>query len=114
MQGSFFKEMPKFKTPEEELGYLRAHVAEREQELMKIGHLENATENGTKDVIGVYKDIPAEKLVHESNIINEKEAKGIVLAQFLRGNVFVNSDYIFGRILCGIFKVAYLDELLFP
>ena len=27
--------MPKFKTPEEELDYLRAHVAKREQELNK-------------------------------------------------------------------------------
>ena len=33
MNGSFFKEMPKFKTPAEELDYLRAHVAKREEEL---------------------------------------------------------------------------------
>jgi hypothetical protein len=79
MEPSFFKEMPKFKTPEEELDYLRAHVAKREEELVKLGHFENATENATKDVIGGYKNIPAEQLVHSSNIISEKEAKGIVL-----------------------------------
>ena len=80
MEGSFFKEMPKFKTPEEELDYLRAHIAKREEELIRIGHFENAKENAAYDVIGAYKEIPAEELVHSSNIINEKEAQGIVLA----------------------------------
>ncbi len=80
MQGSFFKEMPKFKTPEEELGYLRAHVAKREQELIQIGHFENAKENAVHDVVGAYKEIPSEQVVHDSHIINQKEAQGIVLA----------------------------------
>ncbi|OGI95392.1 hypothetical protein A2917_02410 [Candidatus Nomurabacteria bacterium RIFCSPLOWO2_01_FULL_42_17] len=77
---SFFKEMPKFKTPEEELQYLRAHVAKREEELINVGHFENAKENAVHDVVGAYKDVPAEEVVHSSNIINEKEAQGIVLA----------------------------------
>jgi len=80
MNPSFFKEMPKFKTPEEELDYLRAHVKRREEELIQVGHFENAKENAAHDVIGAYKEVPAEKLVHESHIINEKEAQGIVLA----------------------------------
>jgi len=77
---SFFKEMPKFKTPEEELLYLRAHVAKREEELIKVGRFEGANENAALEVVGAYKEIPAEKLVHGSNIINKKEAEGIVLA----------------------------------
>ena len=80
MEQSFFQEMPKFKTPEEELEYLRAHVAKREEELIKIGHFENAKENAARDVVGAYKDVPAKQLVHSSRIINEKEAQGIVLA----------------------------------
>ncbi len=72
--------MPKFTTPEEELHYLRAHVAKREEELIKIGHFENAKENAAMDVVGVYKDVPAEQLVHASKIINEQEREGIVLA----------------------------------
>ncbi len=80
MQGSFFREMPKFKTPEEELGYLREHVAKREEELIKLGHLENAKEHAARDVVGVYKDVPAEEVVHGSHIIKEKEAQKIVLA----------------------------------
>lgn len=71
--------MPKFKTPEEELDYLRAQVGKREEELIKLGHFENATEKATGDVISEYKNIPAEQLVHSSNIISEKEAEGIVL-----------------------------------
>ena len=71
--------MPKFKTPEEELDYLRAHVAKREEELIGLGHIEHTKENAIGDVIGEYKSIPTEKVVHESNIINKKEAEGIVL-----------------------------------
>ncbi|MEI7709245.1 MAG: hypothetical protein WCI76_00855, partial [bacterium] len=80
MEKSFFKEMPKFKSPEEELSYLRAHVAEREAELIKVGHFENAKDVASKEVIGTYKDIPAEKLVHGANLVSKKEAEGIVLA----------------------------------
>ena len=72
--------MPKFKTPEEELDYLRAHVKAREEELISIGHVENANENAAHEVLGAYKNIPAENLIHKSNLIKEKEAKGIVLA----------------------------------
>ncbi|OGI68236.1 hypothetical protein A2738_02095 [Candidatus Nomurabacteria bacterium RIFCSPHIGHO2_01_FULL_42_15] len=77
---SFLQEMPKFKTPEEELSYLRAHVKEREEELIKIGHFENAKDNAARDIVGVYKNVPAEQVVHSSNIISKKQAEGIVLA----------------------------------
>ncbi|MBI2627707.1 type IV secretion system DNA-binding domain-containing protein [Candidatus Nomurabacteria bacterium] len=80
MEPSFLKEMPKFKTPEEELSYLRAHVAKREEELIQAGHFENARENAAQDVVGTYKSVPAEQVVHSSNIIDKKEAQGIVLA----------------------------------
>ena len=56
MERAFLNEMPKFKTPEEELDYLRAHVAKREQELIDTGHLENANENAVKDIIREYKE----------------------------------------------------------
>ena len=79
MEPSFFKEAPKFKTPEEELDYLRAHVARREEELVQMGNTENAKDQASKDVVGAYKNLPAEQVVHGSNIINKKEAEGIVL-----------------------------------
>jgi hypothetical protein len=80
MEPSFFKEMPKFKTPEEELNYLRAHVKAREEQLIGLGHVEHSMENAVGDVISGYKNIPAEQLIHQDNILKEKEAKGIVLA----------------------------------
>jgi len=80
MEPSFLKEMPKFKTPEEELDYLRAHVKAREEQLINVGHVENAGENAVRDVIGEYKNIPTEQVIHENNVISEKETKGIVLA----------------------------------
>jgi hypothetical protein len=80
MEPTFFKEMPKFKTPEEELDYLRAHVKEREEQLIKIGHVERTMENAAGDVIRDYKTIPVHQLIHKNNIIKEKEVKGIVLA----------------------------------
>ena len=72
--------MPKFTTPQEELDYLRAHVAKREEELISIGHIENAKDNAARDVVGAYKEIPAENVVHGDNLIKKREAEGIVLA----------------------------------
>ena len=79
MERAFLNEMPKFKTPEEELDYLRAHVAKREQELIDTGHLENANENAVKDIIREYKEKPLEEIVHKDNVINKQETKAIVL-----------------------------------
>jgi hypothetical protein len=80
MEPTFFKEMPKFKTPEEELDYLRAHVREREEQLVRVGHMEHAEGKAVRDVVGEYKKIPAEKVVHKDNVISKNETKGIVLA----------------------------------
>ena len=79
MEPFLFKEMPKFKTPEEELSFLRAHVRAREQELIKAGHIEQAKNNAARDVILEYHKVPAEQAIHKSNLLNEKEAAGIVL-----------------------------------
>ena len=67
MEPSFFREMPKFKTPEEELDYLRAHVKAREEELISIGRIENAGDNAAHEVIGAYKNIPVEEFVHKES-----------------------------------------------
>jgi hypothetical protein len=79
MEGSIFKEMPKFKTPEEELHFLRAQVKMREEELLSAGQLEKADESAFHDVIKEYKEIPIEEAVHKSNVIKKEEAEGIVL-----------------------------------
>jgi hypothetical protein len=80
MEKSFISDMPKFQTPQEELEYLRAHVKSREEELIKLGHFENATDNATRDVVDAYKEIPIEKALHGNSVIDKKEKEGIVLA----------------------------------
>ena len=72
--------MPKFKTPEEELLYLRAHISKREEELMQIGHFENVVETAASDVLGAYKNISADQFLHKDNILSEQETEKIVLA----------------------------------
>lgn len=79
MEGSFLNEAPKFKTPEEELDYLRAHVARREQELKDSGRHEQANENAVKDIIGEYKQKPLEDVLYKDNILKKNEAEAIVL-----------------------------------
>lgn len=79
MNESFLKEMPKFKTPTEELDYLRAHVAKREQELKDKGHFEHAQENAVKGIILEYKEVPAEEVIHRDQLIKKEEIKGIIL-----------------------------------
>lgn len=79
MEKSFFREMPKFKTPEEELNFLRAHVAREERELISRGHFEHASDSAAENVVQKYKDISAEESLHSSNRVKEKEAENIVL-----------------------------------
>lgn len=80
MNPSFLKEMPKFKTPDEELSYLRAHVAEREKELQKLGHFEHSNEKATIDVVEQYKTTPIEDVLHPKQKLEQKEKEAIVLA----------------------------------
>ncbi len=70
--------MPRFKNPEEELSYLRAHVAKREAELTSSGH-ENPKEGAIKDLISQYKKVPLEKVVHPEHALKEHESDHIVL-----------------------------------
>lgn len=79
MNLSFFNEMPKFKTPEEELVYLREHVAKKEKELISKGHFEHTNEKAVQEIISEYKEIPVKEVIHKDNLINKKEAENIVL-----------------------------------
>ncbi|MEJ0002019.1 MAG: hypothetical protein WDN09_02465 [bacterium] len=82
MEEPYLKQMLKFKTPEEELEYLRAHVARREEELIKAGHFEHGVDAhgaAVKEMVQEYKEVPAQHVVHKDNLVSEKEAKGLVL-----------------------------------
>ena len=80
MEGSIFKGMPKFKTPAEELDFLRAHVAKREQELIDSGTFEHeANSNAAQEVIEKYKQIPLKDAIHGDSLLKEKDTENIVL-----------------------------------
>lgn len=79
MEGSFLNEMPKFKTPEEELSYLRAHVAKREAELIDTGHFEHTNEKLASDVIKEYKQTSLSEVIHKDNALKRNETEAIVL-----------------------------------
>ncbi len=79
MEGNIFSNISKFKTPEEELNFLRAQVEKKEQELQKLGHFENATENAVLDTISSYKNTSIEDVIHKDNQLSNKENEAIVL-----------------------------------
>ncbi|HNW71508.1 MAG TPA: type IV secretion system DNA-binding domain-containing protein [Candidatus Paceibacterota bacterium] len=79
MEGLFSKEIPKFKTPEEELSFLRAHIEKRERELKANGQIEHSTENVAKNVILEYKEAPANEIIHKDNLLSKRDTQEIVL-----------------------------------
>lgn len=78
MQGQFFNEMPKFKSPEEELDFLRTHVAKREQELLRGGQIERAKEDATSHVIKAYKDVPLNQALNEEGRLSREDSDRLV------------------------------------
>lgn len=59
---------------------MRAHVAKREKELIKIGHFENAKSEAITDVVEAYRDIPSEEVIHKDNLLDRNDKEKIVLA----------------------------------
>ena len=70
--------VPKFKTPEEELAFLRAHIAEREKQLSEQGKEANK-EHLAHNVINEYRKYTPEDVMHKSAVIKSKEIEGLVL-----------------------------------
>lgn len=73
------KEMSQFKTPEEELDFLRTHVARREQELLRGGQIERVKEDAIGHVIKEYKKVSTAEALHKDNVIPDKDKEKIVL-----------------------------------
>ncbi len=72
--------MPKFRTPEEELEYLRAHVKEREEDLIKMGHFETAGDDAIKETVATYRNTSINEVLHKDHAFSKKEKEHIVLA----------------------------------
>jgi len=78
MEGFNLNNAPKFKTPEEELNFLRAHIAEREKALTEQGK-EVGQEQVAHDVISEYRKYEPEDVLHKSAVIKNKEIEKLVL-----------------------------------
>jgi hypothetical protein len=78
MEGSYLKEVPKFKNPEEELNYLRAEVAKHER-FSPGGSSEEKKHSATKSIVEEYKTISKEEVLHKSHAMSSKDSESIVL-----------------------------------
>ncbi len=78
MEALKLENVPKFKTPEEEVTFLREHIAERERALQGQGQNVNK-EVLTHDVVREYKRYEPEQVMHKSALMKEIEVDRIVL-----------------------------------
>jgi hypothetical protein len=78
MEQNSLNNLPKFESAEEELAFLREHVARREREISGAGQ-EVTPEQIAKQTIEQYKQIPSEEILPAQKIVSHEEAQGIVL-----------------------------------
>jgi len=72
------KELPKFKNPEEELNFLREHIARREAQLNNEG-VNLTNEQVAHQTIESYKNVETANVLHEGFVTDEGKAEGIAL-----------------------------------
>ena len=77
MEGFNLNNAPKFKTPQEELDFLRAHIAEKEKALNEQGK-EVGKEQVAQDVLSSYRKYEPEEVMHKSALIKNNEIKKFV------------------------------------
>ena len=78
MEGFNLNNTPKFKTPQEELEFLRAHIREKEKALIENGQ-EYSRENLAHNVISEYKKYEPEEVMHKSAVMPESDVANFVL-----------------------------------
>jgi hypothetical protein len=78
MENFSLQNAPKFKDAQEELAFLRAHIAEREQALSEQGQDINK-ESLTSDVISEYKKFDPADIMHHDVVVKEKDVDALVL-----------------------------------
>ncbi len=78
MESLNFNNAPKFKTPEEELAFLRAHIAEREKALSGQGKEVNK-EDLAHTVITEYRKYEPEDVMHKNAIMKTGEIESLAL-----------------------------------
>jgi hypothetical protein len=78
MEGFNLNNAPKFKTPQEELDFLRAHIAEREKTLNSQGQ-EVGKEQLAHDVLSEYRKNEPENVMHKNALMNKEEVEHLIL-----------------------------------
>lgn len=78
MEGFSLNNAPKFKNPEEEINFLRAHILEKEKLLNEQGKEVNR-EHEAHNIINEYRKYEPEEVMHRSVAINKKEIDNIAL-----------------------------------
>ncbi len=78
MEGLNLNNAPKFKSPQEELEFLRAHIAEREKAFAEAG-TEYSKAEIAHEVLKEYKKYEPEDVMHKSATIADKDAENLVL-----------------------------------
>jgi hypothetical protein len=78
MEGFQLGQAPKFKSPEEEIAFLRARIAEREQQIESAGGSANR-ESITTETIEAYKKADAADILHETRVMPEHQVEALVL-----------------------------------
>ncbi len=78
MEGINLNNAPKFNTPQEELEFLRAHIAEKEKALSEQGQEVNK-EKIASNAISEYRKFEPTDVMHKSAVIKESRAEALVL-----------------------------------
>ena len=73
-----FSGIPKFKSPEEELQFLREHVKRQESELLS-NNQEADREEITREAVLDYSETKQEDVLHDTHKMSKKETEAIVL-----------------------------------
>ncbi|MES2930898.1 MAG: type IV secretory system conjugative DNA transfer family protein [Patescibacteria group bacterium] len=78
MEGFSLTNAPKFKSPQEELEFLRAHIAEKEKALVSQG-VETSKEDIAHEIVEEYKRYQPQDVMDTSAILENVQAESLVL-----------------------------------
>ncbi len=78
MEGLSLDTIPKFKSPEEELAFLRSHIAEKEKALKEDG-IDTSRERLSHEVLSEYKQYTPQDVMHTGALMDTKAHDSLVL-----------------------------------
>lgn len=78
MEGSVFREVPNFKSPEEEIAFLREQLTNKERALGEIG-VESSREKIAEQIVDVYKHVPQDIALTPEMAVPATQAESIAL-----------------------------------